>query len=213
MSKWEWKKLGEVCDSINGLWKGKKEPFIKVGVIRNTNFTKNCKLDLNPSKLEFLDVEKKQYDKRKLQFGDLIVEKSGGSEKQPVGRVVLFEEKEGEYSLKINLSSPVDFFEYNLTFPIMCAGYYNDEDFRNFKYATPVIPNTQMIIFKFKNEDRDMKIDWYIELIVLPMDSLGIIAAVIIAVMLVILGVIIFLHVREVKEEQKETNKFKSWFA
>ena len=64
MSKWEWKKLGEVCDSINGLWKGKKEPFIKVGVIRNTNFTKNCKLDLNPSKLEFLDVEKKQYDKR-----------------------------------------------------------------------------------------------------------------------------------------------------
>ena len=98
MSKWEWKKLGEVCDSINGLWKGKKEPLIKVGVIRNTNFTKNCKLDLNPSKLEFLDVEKKQYDKRKLQFGDLIVEKSGGSEKQPVGRVVLFEEKEGEYS-------------------------------------------------------------------------------------------------------------------
>ena len=98
MSKWEWKKLGEVCDSINGLWKGKKEPFIKVGVIRNTNFTKNCKLDLNPSKLEFLDVEKKQYDKRKLLFGDLIVEKSGGSEKQPVGRVVLFEEKEGEYS-------------------------------------------------------------------------------------------------------------------
>lgn len=98
MSKWEWKKLGEVCDSINGLWKGKKEPFIKVGVIRNTNFTKNCRLDMNPSKLEFLDVEKKQYDKRKLLFGDLIVEKSGGSEKQPVGRVVLFEEKEGEYS-------------------------------------------------------------------------------------------------------------------
>ena len=98
MSKWEWKKLGEVCDSINGLWKGKKEPFIKIGVIRNTNFTKNCRLDMNPSKLEFLDVEKKQYDKRKLLFGDLIVEKSGGSEKQPVGRVVLFEEKEGEYS-------------------------------------------------------------------------------------------------------------------
>ena len=34
-------------------------------------------------------------------------------------------------TLKINLSSPVDFFEYNLTFPIMCASYYNDEDFRN----------------------------------------------------------------------------------
>ena len=108
---------------------------------------------------------------------------------------------------------------YVENFQIISGNYYKDkdlfydEDFRNFKYATPVIPNTQMIIFKFKNEDRDMKIDWYIELIVLPMDSLGIIAAVIIAVMLVILGVIIFLHVREVKEEQKETNKFKSWFA
>ena len=45
-----------------------------------------------------LDVEEKQYASRKLQLGDLIVEKSGGSEKQPVGRAVLFQEKEGEYS-------------------------------------------------------------------------------------------------------------------
>ena len=35
------------------------------------------------------------------------------------------------YTLKINLYSPVDFFEYNLTFPIMCARYYNDDDFSN----------------------------------------------------------------------------------
>ena len=34
-------------------------------------------------------------------------------------------------TLKINLYKKVDFFEYNLTFPIMCADYYNDEDFRN----------------------------------------------------------------------------------
>ena len=31
---WEYKKLGEVCDVINGLWIGKKEPFINVAVIR-----------------------------------------------------------------------------------------------------------------------------------------------------------------------------------
>lgn len=96
MSPWEWKKLGDVCDSINGLWKGKKEPFVKVGVIRNTNFTKDCKLDLE--RLEYLDVEQRQYAKRKLQPGDLIIEKSGGSEKQPVGRAILFNERDGEYS-------------------------------------------------------------------------------------------------------------------
>ena len=45
------------------------------------------------------------------------------------------------------------------------------------------------------------------------MDSLVVIVIALIAVMLVNLGVIIYLHIREVKEEQKEMNKFKSWFA
>ena len=32
-------------------------------------------------------------------------------------------------TLRIDLAEPVDFFEYNLTFPIMCAKYYENEDF------------------------------------------------------------------------------------
>ncbi len=32
-------------------------------------------------------------------------------------------------SLKIVLTEPVSFFEYNLTFPIMCEAYYGEEDF------------------------------------------------------------------------------------
>lgn len=93
---WTYKKLGEVCEVINGLWKGKKAPFINVGVIRNANFTKDfC---LRYDNIEFLDVEERQYSKRKLLKGDLIVEKSGGSEKQPVGRAVLFDKDEGEFS-------------------------------------------------------------------------------------------------------------------
>lgn len=97
-SKDEWKRktLGELTKSINGLWKGKKEPFVHVGVIRNANFTKD--FTLNYSNIEYLDVEEKQYRTRKLQKGDLIVEKSGGSEKQPVGRTILFDE-EGEFSV------------------------------------------------------------------------------------------------------------------
>ncbi len=91
-----YQKLGDVCDVINGLWKGKKPPYINVGVIRNANFTKS--FTLRYDNIEYLDVEVRQYEKRKLQKGDLIVEKSGGSEKQPVGRAVLFEREDGEFS-------------------------------------------------------------------------------------------------------------------
>ena len=93
---WKYDQLGNICDTLNGLWKGKKEPFVNVGVIRNANFTKDFTLDF--SNIEYLDVEARQYAKRKLQKGDLIVEKSGGSEKQPVGRTVLFDREDGDFS-------------------------------------------------------------------------------------------------------------------
>ena len=67
-----------------------------MGVIRNANFTKDCKLDY--TNIAYLEVEEKQYEKRKLQSGDIIVEKSGGSDNQPVGRTILFEKTEGDYS-------------------------------------------------------------------------------------------------------------------
>lgn len=93
---WEYKKLGEICNVINGLWTGKKEPFINVAVIRNTNFSKDCQLNLD--NVAYIDVEAKQFASRKLLFGDIIIEKSGGSEKQPVGRPILFNISEGDYS-------------------------------------------------------------------------------------------------------------------
>ena len=98
MSKhgWTYKKLGELTTTINGLWTGKKPPFVNVAVVRNTNFTKDCKLDM--TNVAFLDVEEKQYATRKLFPGDIIIEKSGGTDKQPVGRPILFNIKDNEYS-------------------------------------------------------------------------------------------------------------------
>ena len=37
--------LSSFCTTINGLWKGNKEPLVNVGVIRNANFTKDFGLD------------------------------------------------------------------------------------------------------------------------------------------------------------------------
>jgi type I restriction enzyme S subunit len=69
---------------------------VNVGVIRNTNFTKEGTLD--DSDIAYLDVEAKKLEKRRLKFGDIILEKSGGGPKQPVGRVVLFDKEEGDFS-------------------------------------------------------------------------------------------------------------------
>jgi type I restriction enzyme S subunit len=90
-------RLGDLCNTISGLWTGKKPPFEKATVIRNTNFTKDCNLDL--SNVAVLDVETKQLKSRTLLPGDLIIEKSGGGPKQAVGRVVHFNETSGTYSL------------------------------------------------------------------------------------------------------------------
>jgi type I restriction enzyme S subunit len=93
---WKTKTLEEACQFSNGLWKGEKPPFVKVGVIRNTNFTKEGTLD--DSDIAYLDVESKKLEKRRLQFGDIILEKSGGGPKQPVGRVALFNKEDGDFS-------------------------------------------------------------------------------------------------------------------
>lgn len=86
---WTSAPLRSLCEFHNGLWKGKKGPFETATVIRNTNFTLDGRIDL--SDVAVLEVEARQLAKRRLQKNDIIIEKSGGGPKQPVGRVVLFD--------------------------------------------------------------------------------------------------------------------------
>ena len=95
-SNWLITSLSDICDNINGLWTGKKPPFVRVGVIRNANFTKDFRLDY--SKIEYIEVEEKSFEKRHLLNGDIIVEKSGGSDKNPVGRAILYEGDDKKFS-------------------------------------------------------------------------------------------------------------------
>jgi type I restriction enzyme S subunit len=137
---WQIKKLGELCDFINGLWKGKKEPFQNVGVIRNTNFSKDYTLDY--SKVVYLDVEVNQFGKRKLKYGDIILEKSGGGPKQPVGRVVIFDKKIGDYSfsnftsaIRIKDESEIDF---NYLHKYLVLKYISGETEKIQSYSTGI---------------------------------------------------------------------------
>ncbi|MGQ7794675.1 restriction endonuclease subunit S, partial [Faunimonas sp. B44] len=101
---WESVPLRRLCSFHNGLWTGKKEPFETAHVIRNTNFTADGRIDLTD--VAVLDVEPKQLAKRRLKKNDIIIEKSGGGPKQPVGRVVLFEMDSGTYSFS-NFTSAI----------------------------------------------------------------------------------------------------------
>ena len=141
---WEYSTIGDLCDKMNGLWKGKIGPFVKVGVIRNANFTKAFTLSFD--NIEYLDVEAKQYKTRKLVKGDLIVEKSGGSEKQPVGRTVLFDKEEGEYSFS-NFTSVLRIKDRNVITPEFLYKYilfvYLRGDTRKMQKATTGIHNIE----------------------------------------------------------------------
>ena len=60
-----------------------------VKVIRTTNFTNSGKLDL--SNVVTRDIEANKVQKKQLRPGDIILERSGGTADNPVGRVVYFE--------------------------------------------------------------------------------------------------------------------------
>ena len=86
--KWYFVELGDICEFKNGLWKGTKEPLKIINILRNTNFTKDGFLDF--SNVAMHPVETRHIDDKKLIYGDIILEKSGGGPTQPVGRVAIF---------------------------------------------------------------------------------------------------------------------------
>lgn len=89
-------RLGDCVEVGGGLWTGIKQPLQKVRVIRGADFTFDGKLDYEH--IAEIEVEVQAYKLRKLYSGDIILEKSGGSATQAVGRVALFDKKEGEYA-------------------------------------------------------------------------------------------------------------------
>jgi type I restriction enzyme S subunit len=60
-----------------------------IPVIRTTNFSNEGRLNLKDIVLR--NIDSKKVKNKKLQKGDIIIEKSGGSPTQPVGRVVYFD--------------------------------------------------------------------------------------------------------------------------
>lgn len=117
---WRIKKLSEICVSSNGLWKGKNPPFTTIAVLRSTNFTKDCKIKLDD--VAYIEVEEKSFAKRKLQKNDIVVERSGGGPNQPVGRVLLFDIEDENYSF-CNFTSALRVLDPTIVSPIYLHRY------------------------------------------------------------------------------------------
>ena len=81
--------------AISGEWGVEDDDKSGVPILRTTNFTNEGKI--NYSNVITRKITKKNIGLKYLMKGDIIIEKSGGSDKQPVGRVVYFEGDNNTY--------------------------------------------------------------------------------------------------------------------
>lgn len=81
--------------AMSGEWGVKDETGAGIPVLRTTNFTNEGVINYGSVVTRL--IPKKKIDEKFLRKGDIIIEKSGGSDKQPVGRVVYFDGPENTY--------------------------------------------------------------------------------------------------------------------
>lgn len=81
--------------ALSGEWGSDDESGNGIPVLRTTNFTNEGAIDFKNVVTRI--INKKNIDSKFLREGDIIIEKSGGSDKQPVGRVVYFNGPEHTY--------------------------------------------------------------------------------------------------------------------
>ena len=80
---------------LSGEWGKDDENGDGIPVLRTTNFTNEGVV--NYDNVVTRTITKKNIDDKFLRKGDIIIEKSGGSDKFPVGRVIYFNGDENTY--------------------------------------------------------------------------------------------------------------------
>lgn len=70
-----------------------KDLYYKCIVIRATEFDNKFNLNLSNDRVKYRYLYKEKYASLNIQENDLLIEKSGGSENQPVGRIAILEKK------------------------------------------------------------------------------------------------------------------------
>ena len=81
--------------ALSGEWGKNDETGKGIPVLRTTNFTNEGVVNYNNIVTRI--ITKNNIDEKYLRKGDIIIEKSGGSDKYPVGRVIYFDGEENTY--------------------------------------------------------------------------------------------------------------------
>ena len=115
-----------ICKQISGEW-GKDDPSgTGIKVLRTTNFT-------DAGHIDYTDVvtrciEQKKIEAKAMQDGDILIEKSGGSDTKPVGRVVFYQDASENYLFNnfTALLRPIDSsIKSRFLFMFLFVSYWN----------------------------------------------------------------------------------------
>ena len=89
------KLLSIIGKALSGEWGKDDATGNGIPVLRTTNFTNEG--SINFANIVTRIISKNTIGEKFLRSGDIIIEKSGGSDKQPVGRVIYYEGEENKY--------------------------------------------------------------------------------------------------------------------
>lgn len=92
-----------LVEKISGEWGSDPTPENSVKVLRTTNFTNYGQVSWE--KVVERAIDPKKVARKHLKWGDIIIEKSGGSPSQPVGRVIFFDLESEEKILTNNFTA------------------------------------------------------------------------------------------------------------
>ena len=119
--------LASIFDKPQGGEWGKDDPDnTGVPVLRTTNFTDDGFIDFTNVATRIIPLDK--VEKKSLTKGDILIEKSGGSNEKPVGRVVYFESDDNTYlnnnfTAKLHLNGIFDLNPFYV-FKFMFVNYW-----------------------------------------------------------------------------------------
>ena len=144
----EKEKLKEIVENtISGEWgTEEKKDENDIFVIRTADFFNDGRINYN--NVIKRNIAKRKIEEKSLKIGDIIVEKSGGTDKNPVGRVVLFE-RENYKGLANNFTQVLRIkkeYYYKFIFYQLLYKYKNGSTLQMFNKTTG-IQNLQMKLY------------------------------------------------------------------
>ena len=131
--------------AISGEWGQDDDTGTGIPVLRTTNFTNEG--FVNYKNVVTRSISKKNIAEKYLRHGDVIIEKSGGSDKQPVGRVIFFEGEENNYLFNnftglLRVQNPEEWLPKYVFYALYA--YYRNGGTRAFENRTTGLHNLQV---------------------------------------------------------------------